>query len=62
MKIFKYQGSVLTGGRPGETVILGGLNFTVTEQGHLECDVAEEQEPIAEILISQSFISEQVEE
>ena len=62
MKIFKYQGSALTGGLPGEKVVLGGFEWTVTEQGHLECDVEEEQEVISESLIAQSFLSEQVEE
>ena len=39
MKIQKYQGQTVTGGEPGEQVEWEGLEWTVTEQGHLVCDV-----------------------
>jgi len=59
MQILKYQGAVLTGGAVGEGVALAGLDWRVTAQGHLLCDVPPGLEPAAQALVDAGFAAEQ---
>lgn len=55
MKLFKYQGSILTGGVGGDIVSLAGFDWVVTDQGHLVCDVPSDREEEAQTLLFDAF-------
>jgi len=59
MRILKYQGAVLTGGAVGEVVACAGLDWRVTAQGHLVCDVPPEAEAAAQALVDAGFAAPQ---
>lgn len=52
MTLLKYQGAALTSGLPGDTVVWSGILWTITDQGHLVSDVAEDNPAAVELIES----------